>query len=269
MSTGDANLNILGGLFIKGDLLETTSDSSGNGNSGTINGATWTPVTNGYALDFDGVDDYVKIDADPSLDNLGAITMAAWIYPREDAHWHVLDKGEGDKRLYAEGVERTLNGLVRYPSIHANSSSVSNTIVLNSWQHVALTWDQATNMIRLFRNGTEVQYNFQNIGSGSMLDDTTHPFVIGARGGLQNGTFFNGLIDDVRIYNRVLDVNDIPPIDGLPGLIGHWKMDEGGHSRITVTAAPAKAAIEVWSSTGDAQKWGQAAGAFFKSIERK
>jgi len=141
--------------------------------------------------------------------------------------------------------------------------------VLNSWQHVALTWDQATNTTRLFRNGIEVQYNFQNIGSGSMLDDATDPFIIGARGGLQDGMFFNGLIDDVRLYNRALDVNDIPPTDGLSGLIGHWKMDEGGRSRITITAAPEKTAIEIWSQTGDTQKWGQAAGAFFKSIERK
>jgi hypothetical protein len=269
VSAGDANINILGGLFVQGNLLETTSDSSSNDNKGTIVGATWTPVTDGYALNFDGVDDYVKIDANPSLDNLGAITMTARIYPREDSHWHVLDKGEGDKRLYAEGVERTLNGLIRYSSMHANSGGVSNTIVLNSWQHVALTWDQATNTTRLFHNGIEVQYNFQDIGSGSMLDDTTHPFIIGARGGLQDITFFNGLIDDVRIYDRVLDVNDIPPPEGLPGLIGHWKMDEGGRSRITITAAPAKTAVEIWSQTGDVEKWGQAVGAFYRSIKRR
>ena len=79
----------------------------------------------------------------------------------------------------------------------------------------------------------------------------------------------HGLIDDVRTYSRVLDANDVyPPSDGLPGLVGHWKLDERG-SNIVVTAAPAKAAVEIWSETGDTQKWGQAAGAFFKSIERR
>ncbi len=42
-----------------------------------------------------------------------------------------------------------------------------------------------------------------------------------------------------------------------------------GGGNITITAAPAKTAIVVWSEAGIAEKWGQAAGAFFKSIERK
>jgi len=43
-------------------------------------------------------------DADPDTINW------AWIYPRADSHWHILDKGNGDKRLYAEGINRTLDG---------------------------------------------------------------------------------------------------------------------------------------------------------------
>jgi hypothetical protein len=34
------------------------------------------------------------LPADPGLDNLDAVTMVAWIYPRSDSYWHVLDKGE-------------------------------------------------------------------------------------------------------------------------------------------------------------------------------
>jgi hypothetical protein len=86
---------------------------------------------------------------------------------------------------------------------------------------------------------------------------------------LETVSFFNGIIDDVRIYNRVLDANDIyPPIDGLVGLVGHWKFDETGSS-VTVTAAPSKTAIVFWSAAGIKEKWGQAAGAFFKSIQRQ
>jgi hypothetical protein len=67
----------------------------------------------------------------------------------------------------------------------------------------------------------------------------------------------------------VLDANDIyPPIDGLSGLVGHWKLDETGSS-VTVTAAPAKTAIFFWSVADIKEKWGQAVGAFFKSIERQ
>ncbi len=102
VSADASAINILGGLFIQGALSETTADSSGNGHIGTVIDATWVPGKTGNALDFDGVDDYVKIAADPSLDNLGAITMSVWIFPHVDSHWHVLDKGDGDKRIFAE-----------------------------------------------------------------------------------------------------------------------------------------------------------------------
>ncbi|UCE50195.1 MAG: LamG domain-containing protein, partial [Phycisphaerales bacterium] len=269
VSAGAAGVNLLGGLFIQGTLVETTADSSGNGNNGTIFGATQTVAGTGFALHFDGADDYVRIAVDPALDNLDAITMMARIYPRVDSHWHVLDKGDGDKRIFSEGLNRTLDGRVRYTSVNAWSESAGGTIELNTWQYVALTWSPSTNSIRLFRDGIEVQYGYQAIGSGAALDDTTHPFTIGVRSGLNNGTFFDGLINDVRLYDRALDPNEIyPPNDSLPGLIGHWKLDESGSS-VTITAAPSRTAIVTWSAAGVVEKWGQAAGAFFKSIERK
>ncbi|MCP4609810.1 MAG: hypothetical protein GY845_13970 [Planctomycetes bacterium] len=269
VSANAGTTNILGGLFIQGALSETTADSSGNGHIGTVIDATWVPGKTGNALDFDGVDDYVKIAADPSLDNLGAITMSVWIFPRLNNHLRVLDKGDGDKLLLVEGEPRAFNGRIRYAGTDALSESVGNTIIANTWQHVALTWNQITNTIQLFHNGIEVLYTIQNTGSGGVVDDTTYPLTIGAGGSLVNGTFFNGIIDDVRIYNRVLDANDIyPPTDGLAGLVGHWKLDESGSS-VTVTAAPSKTAIVIWDAMSIEEKWGQAAGAFFKGIQRQ
>ena len=269
VSTDNTSITILGGLFTAGGFIESTADSSGNDNFGTITGGTLVPGKTGNALNFDGIDDRVKIAENTNLNNLGAITMSAWIYPRVDTHWHVVDKGDGNKRIYAEGVNRTLNGIVRYDTTLANSESVNNTIILNSWQHVALTWSQTTNKTQIFHNGIEVLYNYQNIATGSVLDDTISPFTIGSRGILDSMTFFNGIIDDVRIYNRVLDPNDIyPPTDGLHGLVGHWKFDETGNS-ISITSAPSKTAIIVWSAASVEEKWGQAAGAFYKSIKRQ
>lgn len=67
-------------------------DSSGNNNIGTVVGPVFVTGKTGYGLDFDGIDDYVWIAVTPVLDNLKAVTMAAWIFPRVDSHWHVLDK---------------------------------------------------------------------------------------------------------------------------------------------------------------------------------
>ena len=184
-------------------------DSSGCGSDATIVGAKRTPVTTGFALDFDGRDDYVEITANPGMENLDALTMTAWICPHVDSHWHVLDKGDGDKRMYAEGNECTLDGRIRYTGSHAYSQSIGDTIELNKWQHIAMTWNRATSHTRLYHNGAEVQYGVQEIGSGSVLDDTDFPYTIGARGALGDVTFFDGLIDEVRFYGYALTEDEI------------------------------------------------------------
>jgi len=184
-------------------------DASGHDYFGRVLGATWVTGLDELALDFDGQRDYVVIQTEAALNNLEAITMAAWIYPRVDSHWHVLDKGDGDKRLYSEGLNRTLDGRVRYAGTHAFSRSVNNTIQLNTWQHVAMVWSRETNTTRLFHNGREVSYSLQDIGTDGPLDDTTHPLTIGARGALGEGTFFNGMIDEVRLYRRALTADEI------------------------------------------------------------
>ena len=184
-------------------------DASGNDLLGSVIGVTWVTGLEELALNFDGINDYVLLQKESALDNLEAITMTAWIYPRVDSHWHILDKGDGDKRLYAEGLHRTLDGRVRYTGTHAFSRSINDTVQLNAWQHVALVWSRATNVTRLYHNGREVRYSSQDTGTGSPLDDTTHAYTIGARGALGETTFFNGLIDEVRLYQRALSGSEI------------------------------------------------------------
>jgi hypothetical protein len=61
----------------------------------------------------------------------------------------------------------------------------------------------------LYRNGQEVSYATRDTGSGDILDDTSHSYTIGARGALGEVTFFNGIIDEVRLYNRVLSSQEV------------------------------------------------------------
>jgi hypothetical protein len=187
-------------------------DSSGYGHNGAVIGATWATGVAEGALDFGGFGDAVEIVTDADLNNLQAVTMAAWIYPTRDGHWHVLDKGDGDKRLYAEGTNRTLDARIRYTGAHAFSRSVNNTVVLNAWQHVALVWSREAGTSRIYHNGAEVDYQMHDVATGSPLDDTTFPWTIGARGALGEGTFFPGTIDEVRLYKRPLSVQEIRDI---------------------------------------------------------
>jgi len=189
-------------------------DASDYAHYGTIFKAVRVPGQSGKALDFSGAGNYVQIQSDPVLNNLEAVTMTAWIYPRVDAHWHVLDKGDGDKRLFAEGTRLTINGRIRYSATHAYSDSADNTVTLNTWQHVAMTWSRTTNRIRLYLNGAEVRYAQQDTGSGIVQEDSDYPFTIGARGALGDVTFFDGLMDEVRLYNRALSPQEIADVCG-------------------------------------------------------
>jgi len=80
---------------------------------------------------------------------------------------------------------------------------------LGEWQQVALTWSRATNTLRLYHNGKEVNYTSQDLGAGTPQDDADYPFTIGARGALGPVTFLNGLLDDLRLYNRPLTAQEI------------------------------------------------------------
>ena len=74
------------GLVLAMGMNENTgtavTDSSGQGNQGTISGATWTTSGKyGAALTFDGVNDWVTVADSPSLDLSTGMTLQAWVYP--------------------------------------------------------------------------------------------------------------------------------------------------------------------------------------------
>jgi hypothetical protein len=272
VSAGAGGINVLGGLFIRTALVETTADSSGNGNTGTLyNNPTWQP-SQGHpdgALEFNGDNTAVEIGINGMNPLQGTISL--WAYAisfdgRAPLHHYLFGHTSTPTwwtdtiQLYTfEGGNSLFLGL---GDTHHRHPDILN-LNIQTWYHIALTWD-GTNYI-VYVNGTA-------LASGGYTGLSTLGQVADI-GNTGNPTYriesWHGLIDDVRIYNRVLDANDVyPPRDGLPGLVGHWKLDETG-SHIVVTAAPAKTAVEIWSETGDAQKWGQAAGAFYRSIERR
>lgn len=288
ISTDSADVNIMGGLFTQGTVIETTSDSSGNGNDGQLyGGLTWLPSTGKYngAASFDGTDDKIENDNSipAAINGLSAITLSLWV--KSDVTYQDRDimftdePTDDDEELGirydrngaygggANGIKASIKTTSGYTQIES-SPNVQTT----SWQHLALTWqnDPSDSHLKLYINGV--------FDSGLRYDSGP---VYGAITGIQKlmlgcGTknaFWDGLIDDVRIYGRALSATDINNIfRGIAvsdaDFILHWKFDEGG-SGITVTAAPLKTAIILQSEDGNAEKWTQAAGAFYRSIDRK
>jgi hypothetical protein len=194
----------------------TVSDSSGHGNSGTIAGAARTTGgLAGSALAFDGDDDFVTIPDSSSLDFGAGMTVEGWVRPNLLAGAlrpvAVKEAGPGltpglTWGLYAAG----LGGL---PSGHAvtdaervarGSARVSLT---PTWTHLATTYDGS--QVRLYVNGRLVASALQR-GPLASGDGPLHI------GGTTWGEWFDGLIDEVRVYDRALTTGELQLDLGTP-----------------------------------------------------
>jgi hypothetical protein len=200
----------------------TTLDSSGNANTGSlVNGPTWTAGRNGSALNFSSAASYVSANGARNLANLYTtrMTLTAWINPasaggggggrivdkdNNDIGWYL--KMSGTTSLQFSADQFIANGSV--PGASANRTS-GNAITLNTWQHVAVTWDGTTNAgnIHIYVNGAQSDGTAVN-GSGIAGTDAGTPFTIGNRP-VDKARNFNGSIDGVRVYNRILSQKEI------------------------------------------------------------
>ena len=179
----------------------TVSDSSGNGNNGTISGATWTSAGKyGGALSFNGKSSRVVVNDSASLHLSGGMTLEAWVSPTSvPTFWQDVIYKQNDIYFLEAGSSLSKNP----PAVGATFSSHgdqflagASALAANQWTHLAATYDGAT--LRLYVNGAQV-------ASRAMSDSVTSsssPLQIG--GDSAFGQYFKGIIDEVRVYNRAL-----------------------------------------------------------------
>jgi len=197
------------GLVARWDLDEgqgeIAHDRSGNGNDGKIHGASWVRVGGGFALQFDGVDDYVDCGNGRSLDLRGPLTLMAWAMPTG------ANRGEpGVAGKFFNSYAITYYGDM-YFYISSGGNKAHGPSKVNEWSHFVGTFDGKT--LRFFVNGVEVnsapsQYESVNHGNnfyiGCVFGDPASRDVA-----LRNTSFFQGLVDDVRVYDRALSQQEI------------------------------------------------------------
>ncbi|MCM8784556.1 MAG: hypothetical protein NC818_07345 [Candidatus Omnitrophica bacterium] len=179
-------------------------------------------------LNFDG-NDYVSIATSASIDpsgGMGGITLEAWVKPSANTgNWQVVAmKGSTD----AEIDYKTETGEFRLGVTNTSGTGVvfniSSGITTGSWYHLVMTYDGA--LIKGYVNGSfqssqSQTGNVRSSGTGMLLGQYASSYYI------------NGLISEVRIYNRALTQEEIQysytykKPQNRAGLVGWWKLDEG------------------------------------------
>ncbi len=189
----------------------TLPDLSGAGNHGTIAGATWVDAGRfGKALSFDGVNDWVTIPDANSLDLTAGMTLEAWVKPTAINGWEtVLLKESASDLAYALYADNNGNdnGGPHVPGVWIRQASGTSfatgpaQLPLNTWTHLAATYDGA--VVQMYVNGTPAG-SLERTGP---ITTTGKPLRIG--GNSVWSEWFNGLIDEVRVYNNALSQAEI------------------------------------------------------------
>ena len=208
--------------FDEGDGY-TTADISGNGNDGTIwnDGVYWsddTPSGTGHSLEFLGKTGGVYIGNPDILKIVGDITLAAWIKTGEatESWQNIVVKGHGVGenvlRIDANG-HPTQIWCGSYDNTDHMVKSWDLTDELDRWTHAVGTYSSDNGIWTLYLDG--VWNNEAEDATGAV--DADRGWAIGARAPDSTGVFpternFEGLIDDVRIYNVALTEDEVHQI---------------------------------------------------------
>jgi len=221
-SANNVTDGLVGYWQFKNSLVNVQSGGQGS----LMNGANFTSGKLDQGLNFDGVDDYFQPASNSSLNNLNSITITAWINERSMggnglARGRIIEKGNGAVRRFVllAGDEDNLQFNAGYGATTAATfKTPPNSLSKNAWHHVAVTYTfgNPANIPDLYINGVKQQAIPNDIASGSPVADDDTVFIGGGR------RSWDGLIDEVRIYNRILtssEINAVYAYENPPNIV--------------------------------------------------
>lgn len=184
----------------------TAYDTSGNDNDGTIYGASWTDGKFGEALSYDGSsNDYVNCGNDESLNITDEITIEAWVYKKSNTFYPgIVSKSRPGTTEQSYSLRFRNDGRAHF-FVCANDGTVgsatSSVLENNRWYFLVGTYDKSH--VKLYVDGDEVD----SMEWSKDIKNVTLGVLIGRSH--TSGRYFNGTIDEVRIYDRGLSAEEI------------------------------------------------------------
>ncbi|MDP2884774.1 MAG: LamG-like jellyroll fold domain-containing protein [Ignavibacteria bacterium] len=241
-----AGNNLNDGLVAYFPLNGNADDYAGNGNNGTFRNGVLPAADRfgvaGRAYDFNGSNGYIEFSESPSLRAIEKeVSVAVWVKPRSykqeagvmlrDLYWNLLlTNGQATGLIFDE------NG-------NQNRIVGSQLAPLNTWSHIAFTYDDST--IRVYLNGQqtgELAFAARRIGRTDVLKNPTLGNGIG-----NNQHYFDGVIDEVFVYNRTLSNVELALLAQYQGLVAPT-LQSPANGDTVVTRAP----LLSWLTVADA-----------------
>lgn len=208
-------MSLLQGLAAWYPFCGNSIDESGNGNNGLVNGCTLTNNRFGdanSAYDFNGITDHITVNSSSSLEIDGTLSISVWIKTTTSLDRTILDKGQATNYWnYGLNID---DGRIGYS--YTNFTVGPNQLINDgNWHHIVATINENANSMSFYVDGLKTT-SFTNFSSGLPYSGPFTSFInptIGASLFIGNngstGAEFPGEIDDIGIWNRELDSNEV------------------------------------------------------------
>jgi fibronectin type 3 domain-containing protein len=221
----------------------TAADATGNNNSGTlVNSPSWTGGRIGNALNLNGTNQYLTLP-NSVTSNLQDFTIATWVYWNGGNNWQrIFDFGSGTSTYMFLSPKNGANNNLRFAITTSGGGGEQKidsnaTLPSGGWHHVAVTLSGSTGT--LYVNGQQVGQNTAMTLRPANLGVTTQNRIGRSQ---YNDPYFNGRIDDFRLYAGALSASDIAalaaPIQttGLVATSGAGQIDLTWNSTLNATS---------------------------------
>ena len=235
-------VNLKNGLVACYPFNANAKDETGNGNDGTVNGATLTTDRFGKtnsAYSFDGISQFITVPDSPTL-KFEQISIALWIKATQfrsftnsagtwDRYGGPICRDTRSAGTWNGFTTTTSHGLLRFNSTLTSGNypdvGIENSITLNDWIFLVFVVDNGIS--KIYKDGVLVATNANF--SGNKMVANNNPIYIGRSfwlpSGVQLDAYFTGIIDDIHLYNRPLNANEVKAL-----------FDGNSASTITITA---------------------------------